>query len=158
MQPFPRVSGFLLLVSLSALAEGGGTAQQGPAQPGVVRGSSFIQVFDDSVFNLEPKNPPPTTRKSASGAERYVGEEADYNSGQRREWLDACEPMKNVDLRAYRECFNNERRRANDRLRQNQAEVENRTSVPLRNVPEPIYDSEAERNPAYDVEVERIEE
>lgn len=127
------------------------TGQQGP------RGSSAVQIWDDRVFELGEKAPPPTTRKGASGTERYLGPEADYNRGQRDAWLEACEPLKS-DLRAYRDCFAKEKRRSGEQIQQNRAEVEGRSALPLRNVPSPSFDSENQRNPAYDVQVERQEE
>jgi hypothetical protein len=143
----------LLGFAATAFGESGqNAAPQGPS-----RGTSSVQIWDDRVFDLEPKAPPPETRKGASGAERYLGPDADYNRGQRDRWLEACEPMKNVDLRAYRDCFAQEKRKSGEKLQLDRAEVEGRSSLPLRNVPGPVYD-EPPRNPAFDAQVERTEE
>ncbi len=145
-----------LIQSLSFAEQGPNAAPPGQQQQGPR--SSAIQVWDDRVFDLGEKAPPPTTRKGASGTERYLGAEPDYNRGQRDAWLEACEPLKS-DLRAYRKCFANEKQRSNEAIQANRAEVEGRSALPMRNVPSPTFDSENQRNPAYDVQVERqIEE
>jgi hypothetical protein len=149
-----------VLVSLSAVAlgeSGPNAAPQGPGAQGPQRPSSAVQIWDDRVFDLGEKAAPPDRRKSASGTERYLGPEADYNTGQRDRWLGACESVKS-DLREYRRCIEAEKLKSRETLQQNRAEVEGRSSLPLRNVPSPLYDSEAQRNPAYDVQIERLEE
>lgn len=150
----------LVMAGSSARAElGQNPAPQGQ-QPQQQQGprSSAVQIWDDRVFDLGEKAPPPTTRKSANGTERYLGPDADYNSGQRGEWLATCEAYR-ADLRSYRDCFDREKRKASDKVKADRDEVESRTSVPLRNVPLPKYDSEGgPRNPTFDVQIEREEE
>jgi len=150
-----RFTFLCLFLQAVALAESG--QNQGPQGQQGPRASSAVQIWDDRVFDLGEKAPPPTTRKSANGTERYLGAEPDYNSGQRDAWLSACEPLK-ADLRAYRDCIAKEKRRSGEQIQQNRAEVEGRSALPLRNVPSPSFDSENQRNPAYDVQVERQEE
>lgn len=154
MRPFLA---FILGFAFAARAEN--QPQPGAPQPqNQGPRSSAVQVWDDRVFDLEPKSPPPTTRKSANGTERYLGADPDYNQGQREQAMEVCAGLKNTDLRAYRKCFADEIGKGRDSVRRNQAEIEGRTSLPLRNVPAPLYDSENQRNPAYDVQVERAEE
>ena len=71
------------LVASAFAEQGQNAAPQGPGGPGPQRSGSAVQIWDDRVFDLEPKAPPPTTRKGASGTERYLGPDADYNRGQR---------------------------------------------------------------------------
>ena len=112
---------------VSLMAEGGiaapqGAGQQPSAQP---RQSSTIQVFDDRVFDSIGTVPSaPDVRQGASGKVRYLAPEADYNYGQRQQWLDRCAPLKTVDRRRYRECFQNEKAIAQETLRRNLADVE----------------------------------
>ncbi len=118
------ITSFLIGFAVPVFAEQGqNPPSQGPGGPSPQRSGSAVQIWDDRVFDLGSKVEPPTTRKGASGTERYLGPDADYNSGQRNKWLSACEPMKNVDLRAYRDCFANERRKSNELTEQNRAEV-----------------------------------
>jgi hypothetical protein len=144
-------------LALAETAPNAAPQAQGPQAPGPKQSGSAVQIWDDRVFDLGEKAAPPDKRKSANGTERYLGAEADYNSGQRTEWLAACEYLKN-DLRAYRECFSQQKQKSNERIQQNRAEVEGRSSLPMRNVPLPQYDSESQRNPAFDAQVERTEE
>ncbi len=146
------------ILGLAAIAAFGETGQNAaPQAQGPAKASSAVQIWDDRVFELGQKDPPPTTRKGASGQERYLGSEPDYNSGQRAEWLQTCESLRN-DLRAYRDCFAKQKLKSGESLQQSRAEVEGRSALPARNIPIPMYDSEAQRNPAFDATVERTEE
>ena len=72
---------------------------------------------EPSVFDSPKNDAPKTSRSALTGADRFVGEEPDYNTEQRAEWLKTCEPLKSSDLKAYRECFENEKRKTTAQVR-----------------------------------------
>jgi len=66
--------------------------------------SGNIQVFDDGVFNLEPKEQPATVT-SPEGKVRPRGERANYNREQRERVIQSCGSSKNSDnAGAFSEC------------------------------------------------------
>jgi hypothetical protein len=102
---------------------------------GVYIGAPPLPTPPPSVFDLESKNPPPATSKgSIEGAERYYGDSPNYNTEQRAKWLEICEPKKSVDFEAYRECYQNEKKKSAEALREKLEATERGQSQPLRNV------------------------
>lgn len=89
-------------------------------QPTSTPGSQIqrVQVFDDRVFILGSDKPPPSTSKSTtSGAERYLADDPDYNTGQRNEWINNCSSTK--DQKAFKECFEKQRSEGRQRIKEN---------------------------------------
>ena len=125
---------FLLLLTLPyfALAETtttGSAPNPGPAPAPQGRG---IQIFDDRVFDLKPSETKPTTRKSSvTGSERFLADEPDYNSEQREQWIESCQPQRDKNLQAFRDCFNGQKRKAKQDLRNKFDKVESEQDIPL---------------------------
>ena len=97
---------------------------------------------EPSVFDSPKNTTPKTLRSAVSGADRYVGEEPDYNTEQRAEWLEICAPKKNdPDIKAYGVCYENEKKKSAASLRQNleggrrQAPLLNSADSSLSNLP-----------------------
>jgi hypothetical protein len=63
-----------------------------------------IQIFDDSVFNLEKKLPAATSHRG-----RYYDEPPDYTPKQRRSWVKKCGPRWDEDFKQFRDCFEREK-------------------------------------------------
>lgn len=93
------------------------------------------QILSDSVFSDVGKEAsgPATSKSPYSGTERGMGAEPDYNTAQRAEWLAKCDQFKNVDAKAFRDCFNEEKRKNSESLRNSREAVERRQNAPLRN-------------------------
>lgn len=129
----------LALIGLPALAWAEAPAapnitvnvQPSPA-PNQYRGQ---QVLSDSVFgDVGKESTTPATSKSPySGQERGMGAEPDYNSAQRAEWLSKCEAFRGVDSKAFRDCYNEEKKKTQDALKNSREAVERRQNTPLRN-------------------------
>jgi hypothetical protein len=79
-------------------------------------------LWDDRVFQLQ--KPLPKKEHSAQG--RAYGEEADYHAGQRAAWIAKCAPLKEGSMKAFRECFQQERQQALGERRRRFDEVEAR--------------------------------
>jgi hypothetical protein len=115
---------------------------------------------EPSVFDLQSKPGPITTKSAATGTERFVGSEPEYNTEQRAKWLETCEPRKAVDYNAYRECYQNEKKKSAAAVRESIESTERRlngstyrNSAPRENTPDA-----QPRNPAFDVQVESTKE
>lgn len=103
---------------------GGGAQQRGPAPGGL-----GVKVFDDKVFDLTPKD---AAQPQTSKEGRVIAEEPDYNTEQRQQWLDACEPIKGKDGEAYRECYANQKASSKKKQRQDFDSVARRQKdIPL---------------------------
>ena len=79
------------------------------------------------VFNPAPAKAPAAaapTESAPAPKKRWVGDEPDYNSAQREEWLEICAPKKEVDYAAYRECYFREKKRSRDGIKRQQSGVE----------------------------------
>jgi hypothetical protein len=63
-----------------------------------------ITVFDDRVFDIAPPVQP-------NGDHPY-GKPPAYTAAQRHAWIQKCQPLKRTDFRAFRECFEGEKRKA----------------------------------------------
>ena len=113
-----------------------------------------------SVFDApKPESIPPRTSKSTvSGSERFVGEEPDYNTEQRAQWLATCARFKEADLQAYRDCYAKEKRKSRERLQRGVADRERGQRGSYRNSGESSVPGEPQKNPAFDVEVESVKD
>lgn len=110
-----------------------------PAQQAPAPANRGIQIFDDRVFKLSVDEEKPKTRKSASGTERTIAEEPDYNTEQRDQWIQTCSPMGKKSQRAYKECYEGEKRKSRESGKRRINEIERRQEQPLRNT-DPIVD------------------
>ncbi len=101
----------------------------------------------------QPQNPPSVTLQ---GNPRYSsGDRVEYNTEQRQAWLEKCEPLREVDFKGFKRCFETEKRKSADDLKRRFREVESRQGQPYRNVgPAGGALDENPRNPAFDVENE----
>lgn len=136
---------FLAISGSIVSAESGSSAAPQQAQPNITvniqpspapNPYAGQKIFSDGVFDSVGKDSKgPTTSKSAySGSERVMGDEPDYNSRQRKQWVDTCTPsLKSGDMSAYRTCFENERKKSSDEIARNREEIERRQNTPLRN-------------------------
>lgn len=137
MRSFKIFFGILgLILSALSSAEQPASAPQGqPAQTVPQPQSSYPKPvgsnpnFDDNFFNVIKKSEVSKPSPGGGGG-RYVGEEPDYNTAQRAEWLAVCEPQKEVSMTAYRECYNGEKRKSQDRIRMRFKAVEDRLAGP----------------------------
>lgn len=76
-----------------------------------------VQVFDDRVFDLSTdKTAPTTTKSSTTGAERYLADEPDFNSGQRNEALQKCSGA--TTSQEQRECYQKQMDKVRNRVRE----------------------------------------
>lgn len=123
-----------LILSAASFSEQGAGQVQAPPQP-QSGGSAYPNPigsnpnFDGNFFsNMKKSEAPPVPAGGRSG--RSVGEEPDYNTAQRAEWLATCEPQKQVSMEAYRACYNEEKRRTQDRIRVRFKAVEDRLAGP----------------------------
>lgn len=135
----------IALVLVSGLAKAEEAANGAPGQPNITVNvqqpapsaapSRGVNIFSDSVFGDvgKPQTGPVNSKSSNTGTVRTLAGEADYNSGQREQWLNTCAQYRGNDSKAYRECFEGERKKAADGLRQSRDAVEKRQGLPLRN-------------------------
>lgn len=82
-------------------------------------GSTFqrVKVFDDRVFELSIDKPVTNTTKSgATGAERFLADEEDLNSGSRKEWIENCSGAP--DSKTYRDCYSKQKQEGIRKLRE----------------------------------------
>jgi hypothetical protein len=77
-------------------------AETPPSQPS----TNNITIFDDRVFNLDGGTVSSETRQGANGANRYLDKtkELDYNAPDREKGIAACQPLKERNFKAFREC------------------------------------------------------
>jgi hypothetical protein len=103
-------------------------------------GPSFSKpsIWDDKVFDLPKTDVNPKS-------DRYQGDPPSYTSEQRDQWLENCAAVKE-DPKAYRECFNGEKKKSAKNLRESFERVERKQSEPFRSAPNP--DLESPRTPA----------
>lgn len=128
-----RATGLALLCAAVSLAEAppGGAPQ--PIQI-VVPGAAPQAPKEPSVFDPPKKDSAPRTTKSAvSGTDRFFGDDPDYNTEQRQQWLDTCAPKKETDFAAYRECYQNEKRKSKAEIQRRFDQTERRQQGILRN-------------------------
>jgi hypothetical protein len=135
-----------VLLTAFAVAEPPITIQAAPPTP-----------VPPSVFDLQSRFPPPTSSKSLDGVERNIGEEPDYNTAQRKQWMDKCGPKREVSMQDFRDCYEAEKRKTQAEVRKSFDARERRQSQPFRNVG-PEADPGETRNPAFDADVQSIKE
>ena len=97
------------------------------------------EVLKKDFFDSKPEGKP----KPADS--RYSAGDADYNSEQREQWLKTCDKYKNKDLETYRKCFQDEKSKSKEALKQSFDSVEQKQSLPLRNV-NPLLDEQRNQN------------
>ena len=104
---------------------------------------------------MRPQVNPPTT--TLQGNPRYnSGDQADYNTEQRQAWLEKCEPLREVDFKGFKKCFETEKKKTQNEIKRRFREVESRQGQPFRNVsPGASMMDEPPRNPAFEVDVEK---
>lgn len=88
-----------------------------------------IKTLDADFFDEKKKEKSATT--NASG--RYYGEEPDYTSDKREEWLKECARFKEKDGEAYRKCYQEKKANFKRGLRDSSDAIERRQNEPLRN-------------------------
>ncbi len=126
-----------------------------------LEGSVLFIVASYAQAELAPmpgsaQTPPPSQGAPQAAQQRYSADKAEYNTEQRKEWLAKCEPLREVDFKGYRACFEKEKQRSSEDLKRRFIEVEKRQGQPFRNVnPTSNVLDEPPRNPAFDVEVEK---
>jgi hypothetical protein len=121
-----------LILSTPVLAEA--PAQQPAAnygapapQPQPQSSSRSVQVFDDRVFDLTPRE---AAAPTLSREGRVLDAEPTYNTEQRQRWLDSCAPIRDKDAQAYRDCYANEKAKDARAQRDSFEQVERRQALP----------------------------
>ena len=151
IQVFGRRLGALFLFTTILYAE----LPPLPAQNYIPQNQMQPQLMNGQPILVAPAaaTPRPLTLQ---GSPRYGAEAADYNTEQRKQWLEKCEPLKERDFAGFRKCFERAKKSSNDGIQRRFREVEARQGQPFRNVgPDPASMDAPTKNPAFDVDVEK---
>ncbi len=155
IQVFGRRLGALFLFATVLYAELPPLPPQNYQQP-VVISPGLITPGVMSSGNQAPAQAPTPRPLTLQGNPRYGAEAADYNTEQRKQWLEKCEPLREVDFAGFRKCFEVEKKKSTDGIKRRFRDVEARQGQPFRNVgPDPAAMDAPTKNPAFDVEVEK---
>ncbi len=155
-QAFTRVAVLSLFITITPLFADTAVPPAGGAATGPAAAPSVFNFDSPKRTDPGPKGTKGIPRETG---ERYWGEEPDYNTRQRDQWLEICAPKKNVNFDAYRECYQNEKKKSNAALRESFEEKERRMQGnAYRNSGPPGDTDSPGRNPSFDVEVQSTKE
>ena len=133
-----RLFAIALAVAATARAESGfysppaanPPANGAGAQPGQTAAGGQAPA-GPSVFDLQKPSGPKTTKSSTSGTERFYGDDPDYNTAQREQWIQSCEAEKNKSMEDFRRCYQERKKGSNADLRRRFDRVERNLGQPL---------------------------
>ena len=106
---------------------------------------------------VAPPAPAPGTTTMQGGA-RHSAPAADYNTATRDAALVKCEPLKEVDFKGFKKCFQIEMRKSTNEIKRRFRDVETRQGQPFRNVgPDDNALDAPVKNSAFDADVQSVQ-